>query len=281
MDTSSRFILIAKRILRELQALRQAVTAGFLGVQKQISPIRDEQEADKRNQSSDVCIPPTRVVINSFPPLTNEEATYHKEKYPREKIKFIVECATLVVLAIYTGIALWQAYLIRSQFIKDQRPYVWVKFDPVVFNREWQSKPGTPPWSWNVFAVNYGKTPALNVVLCQEILVGKIPITQNDRLTNAEFPAGCTDPANQTIPTIKPGVIPQGEQISTTDTPSHSSYYPPELIDLIKSTDDSMAIGGRIDYDDVGGNHHQSFFCGLRFASGTIHTCPKYQNTIK
>ncbi|HXM61835.1 MAG TPA: hypothetical protein VN950_13340 [Terriglobales bacterium] len=193
--------------------------------------------------------------------------------------KFALEVLGFIALSIYAGLTGIQTYLVRTQFTKEQRPYVWVKFDhPVVFNRDWKSKPGTPPWSWDIFLVNYGKTPALNVVFCQEVLIGKGPLTQNERLTNTDFPAGCNDPTNQSLPSIKPGVIPQGEKISTTDTPSHP--YEPEMLDLVKSTDDSMAIGGRIDYDNVTGDHYVSFFCALRYASGAMHTCPKYQNIV-
>src|ERR1035441_3146255 len=171
--------------------------------------------------------------------------------------KFALEVAGFLVLTLYAGLTGIQTYLTRTQFAEDQRAYVWVKFDhPVVFNRDWQLKPGTPPWSWDIFLVNYGKTPALNVVFCQEIIVGNAALTEYERLVAKDFPAGCDDSDTQAIPSVKPGVIPPGEKISATDTPRHpydSRIYDPKFIDFIQSADDVIAIGGKIDYDDTSG----------------------------
>jgi hypothetical protein len=50
MDNTAQFVLITKRILRELGVLTETVRTGFLKVQEQISSIRDQQESANRRQ---------------------------------------------------------------------------------------------------------------------------------------------------------------------------------------------------------------------------------------
>jgi len=52
MDDTAQFVLIAKRILRELRGLSESVSAGFLGIQKQIESIAEQQQPKEEHQQS-------------------------------------------------------------------------------------------------------------------------------------------------------------------------------------------------------------------------------------
>ena len=77
MDTSTKFILIAKRILRELIALSRAVSTGFLGLQKQVEAIGKQQQSKKT--ADDNPLPPVVSVLTT-PAAIKVEAQTHDYK---------------------------------------------------------------------------------------------------------------------------------------------------------------------------------------------------------
>jgi hypothetical protein len=202
--------------------------------------------------------------------IANQETSTNNKK---QRVWTIVATGLLSLTAFLTTV---QVYLLKDQFSKEQRPYVWIKTDNVIFDRDWQSKKGVPPISWNVSAVNYGKTPAVNVSFCAVVSLTNTPTEITKELTKEKIDSGCGGLNNVNV--IE-GVIPQGEKMYKTLTPNHG--YSPESIDFLSGTDDAMAISGHIEYEDMAGKPYRSTFCGVRFASGAIHFCEPNQNKIK
>ncbi len=106
MAENSQFVLVAKRMLRELRALNQAVSAGFLGVQEKISSIRDQQEAQNQQWQEH----------EERPRILNAELqipeTVRHEKRTSDKYHLTIQAVTagatvlaFLAAAIYAGIA--------------------------------------------------------------------------------------------------------------------------------------------------------------------------------
>jgi len=229
-----------------------------------------QNEGDKYKRHIDGSISVRGEVEAKLPPglIQKHEAEREEDKASNKK-KFVVEIVTLVVVAIYAGLNGIQTCLIRKQFIAEQRPFVWIKPQDVVFDRDWQSKQHVPPIRWDVWAFNYGKTPALNARLCVNVTITNTP---------SEIEKDIAEQTSTSCGGAVEGVIPQQEKIMTTLTPKHG--YTPDSVDFLQNTDDAMAITGYVDYYDIAGNQYRSTFCGLRFASGATHFCKEHHNKI-
>jgi hypothetical protein len=98
MNTSTQFVLIAKRILRELGTLRETVRAGFLGVQKQVEAIANEEQTKNEHDQS----PPVVRAELYIPEAENTQDKRAKtEKKWLERLKVFLEAATLAAVVIY------------------------------------------------------------------------------------------------------------------------------------------------------------------------------------
>jgi hypothetical protein len=213
------------------------------------------------------------------PDLTQEHSTERKEDNAHNKNKFVVEVLTLIAVCIYAGLTAWQGCLTRTaindareHFIKDQRPYVFARAGDTVFNKDWKDHPGTPPFSWTVDWINYGKTPAINFYVCINILSDSAAKTLSDRLRSSQDECAERE-AGDIIP---PGM--EGRLVRT-----FSTKYPftPEQIEFLQATDNVMAITGLIRYDDLAGRRYSESFCGMRFATGAVHGCEEKYNKMQ
>jgi hypothetical protein len=99
MDISSKFILIAKRILRELKGLSKSVSAGFLGTQKQIETIaKEHQTANERPDPT----PEMRSILDTLQGIEAEQSTGHHSQDRYQNRNLIVSVAGVLVLLGYT-----------------------------------------------------------------------------------------------------------------------------------------------------------------------------------
>jgi hypothetical protein len=109
MDGISQFVLLAKRILRELKALNESVRAGFSGVQKQIEAVAKNGEAHENSTDMQDAKPCDVLVSKLTLPKTVEEYYQsHKDERPSERprgkwgwIKFCMEAGGLIALVVY------------------------------------------------------------------------------------------------------------------------------------------------------------------------------------
>src|ERR1700692_2481818 len=72
------------------------------------------------------------------------------------------------LLLVYVSLTAIQTWLIKHQFVEDQRPYVW-------FNSELPSIQANQPIIWNVIYQNYGRSPAFKLRSCVGLLVRPKP----------------------------------------------------------------------------------------------------------
>lgn len=120
MENNTLFVLIVKRILRELEAMTCALRAGFLGIENKIDAVSEDQKTEQDNQGGDIRVTPTRVVIEAFPPIPNDETTYKNKKRSRGRISFHIGWLTLLFVAVYTVITGLQ-YRITRKSLRDNR----------------------------------------------------------------------------------------------------------------------------------------------------------------
>ena len=148
MDSTAQFVLIAKRLLRELRELSETVSAGFHGVQKQIEAVAKNSQSHE-NSTNVKDAEPCDVLVSklTLPKAVEEYYQSHKDERPRGKwgwIKFLMEAGGLIALVVYV--------IVTSQTLKEtkkqaaasqgqlnlmrfgQRPWLGV-FGQVVINR--------------------------------------------------------------------------------------------------------------------------------------------------
>jgi hypothetical protein len=189
---TSQLILLARKGVAQLQQI-----AKQLEIKNEEDSKASKQESGDRDERTDVAIPPTRIVVESFPTPTDGECTYKNQKQTRERIKFHVEWITLLILAIYTGFTVYQVHLTkraigdneesfrktlcqmkaqtkaaqdaitqaREQFQRDQRPYIGVSVGEKAFNT-WEIVSDGPHKGHLALILhysNYGKSAGINV----------------------------------------------------------------------------------------------------------------------
>jgi hypothetical protein len=98
MDKIAQFVLIAKRILQELGAVKEAVSAGFLGVQKQVKTIAEEHDAENEREPTP---PVLRAELQVPEAIQTEKRTNDRRKERRERWSLFVAWATLFSVVAY------------------------------------------------------------------------------------------------------------------------------------------------------------------------------------
>lgn len=131
MDNTTQFILFAKRILRELSALNETVSASLLGVQKQISSIRDQQEATNQQQQQQP--PVLRAELQIPESVERHKQTYQKKQYRLQKWLTVGTWLAFIAAGVYAGVAAFQLHQMKlavhetenaNQITKDALLYV-------------------------------------------------------------------------------------------------------------------------------------------------------------
>jgi hypothetical protein len=157
MDRSYHFILIAKRILRELRGLSEAVTNGFLGIQKQVEAVAKEQHA---KNDGDITQPISGAILAVRDSVEHRKESSKAKKWGKRWDRFIA-ALTLAALIVYTFVNYHMLHEMRkatekagigadaaksladtaaSELELSQRPWL-IKFDaviigPFIFDRD-------------------------------------------------------------------------------------------------------------------------------------------------
>jgi hypothetical protein len=158
----------------------------------------------------------------------------------------------------------------RSNFVKDQRPYMWAMAEPPIFEEGKRIM-------WPINYINYGRSPAIHAKMCTRFYYG--PRDQTPRLTMANLVEGCrTTESFSDLSTTTGVIVPPGDKAFMTEaTPQPFSGI---ALQQIRDTDFALGVVGKITYEDILGNSYLSTFCLVRFAAGGLKACPN-MNEIK
>jgi hypothetical protein len=187
--------------------------------------------------------------------------------------KLFLEIVALVALVIYTfetrrtnNLTKESLDLVRDNFRKDQRPYVWLRND-LLFPAHLQVKvkdgsttDERATWDWHF--TDYGKTPALHVKFISRMNTGENALTASRALSDTES---------------KGAPLPPGkDDFSTAISPTRITKD--ELNRLIEGFDGSVVVYGRIEYTDAEGTPYESGFCFHTLRTHAVSYC-KEENT--
>jgi hypothetical protein len=149
MDPPSQFILIAKRILRELRTLNETVSASLLGVQKQVESVAKQQHPKDECEKSP---PVLRAELQIPEAIKGDWERENIKKACREYFAIGVSTATLFAVIAYAMIN----YHMLDEMRASSRPYTGVATISATYDK---TKKVTV-----VLATirNFGTTPAFN-----------------------------------------------------------------------------------------------------------------------
>jgi hypothetical protein len=183
--------LIAKRILREVGVLNQAVRAWFLVIQKQVETVAKEQDAQNERTPT---LPVVRPEINTSPPISTEQEAREARNEKRDKWKVRIEAATFLSVLAY-AIINWNMLCKMTEANKtasdsfaktlcQMQAQTKAQQDAansvLSANRPW-IVPRPPPHNKrtiqeaNLEWYNAGKTPAVGVFSTAEYFVAEFP----------------------------------------------------------------------------------------------------------
>ena len=180
--------------------------------------------------------------------------------------KVIAESA-IAFFTFASFIALWiQLKDARDNFIKDQRPYVWVTPDSPVFKDQETIK-------WNFNYSNYGRSPAFNVRSGGFYAWGVGAWKEIRDLSLAD----CVKAGKGNIEGTGSVVPPGYPEVTTMQT---NTKFREDIDRKILGSDGVLMNENVLEYEDSSGNRYRSLSCVYRLATGAIAHCDKY-NYIK
>jgi hypothetical protein len=175
----------------------------------------------------------------------------------------------LILLTVaFSASQIWQT---RSNFRKDQRPYVWV-LDYIL--------PGNIRIAENqklyvsIAIVNYGKSPALHVRIARKIFVGQDSIQQASRWFD-----GFKDGTTKYIEgegLIPPGIPQDPSKAFGYETAFSDDPLTRDNLNYISTTEKSFAVVFRFAYEDSFGGNFWSEACYQRQLNGAMAHCEKH-----
>jgi hypothetical protein len=218
------------------------------------------------------------VEANIHTNLIEQYKVIRNEKSWRDHVQFTLELLTFAVVSVYAALTYWmaksteaQVRLTRDQFIKDQRPYVWItrpQFEPLEDGRYAAGR---------ITFKNLGKSPALHIRNdLSGILIGPNALKEADA-----FFAG--PERSQFIFTgpLAPPLLPENPQ----DPDSYVSVSPQQLHEVSKSdiewakrNDRGEVIVGIVGYRDMAGNSYESEYCIVNYLDGRTSYCPTHND---
>jgi hypothetical protein len=162
----------------------------------------------------------------------------------------------------------------QSNFIKDQRPYVWPSAFRIVMEEVGK------PIEISVWFINYGKTPAIKQRSASKVFVyfGK-----EDTLSQADNFFASLDRDQLSRGTGSEIIIPPGIPSDPDKSPIFITASSGDMfigdqvtLDKINQTTDSFLVAGSAVYEDSAGNRYWSDFCGRHLSTGAIAACPRH-----
>jgi len=288
MDDTAQFVLIAKRILRELRGLSESVSAGFLGIQKQIESIAEQQQPKEEHQQSP---PILRAELQIPQSIKSDWESENTKKARREYFAIGVSVLTLFAVAAYAIInyrmlcqisreadaATRSADVAKGQLVLAQRSLGTTIDSFHLEQRAWlglgEALP--PPFmegrkrvyvkegeetSFGFIITNSGRTPAMNVIQGTSYI---------SLLASAKFSPrypGGTERAGVFQPNAKVWAI----------TPTTGRWTKLQ-VDNLKNGVYALYLFGTISYDDVfGATHHTTICMELSKDLTGFFTCATY-----
>jgi hypothetical protein len=163
----------------------------------------------------------------------------------------------------------------RENFQTDQRPYIW----PSMIEDKSIPIQAYHPLQADIRLANYGKSPALHVVIAKQIFYGAeskhlaYAWFNDPRLKNLNAEALKQDKGVNVIP---PWMPPQGEKGPAYATAITTSLTDAE-VDYVTSHDYSYFIVGRVEYTNLSGTKtYRSDFCSFHYRTGALGQCGEH-----
>jgi hypothetical protein len=280
MDDNSKFTLIAKRILQELRALSQAVSTGFLGVQKQVESIAKQQYAENERENT---LPVLRAELQIPEAIERNRERQNHKKVWREWIAIGVSVLTLFAIVAYAIINYHMLSQMRREadaakqsadaasraitnntnaFITEERAYIRI-LPGEIFNDPFD--PGK--LAVNIPYENYGKTDGLIIGFDKHARGIKIRRDQRNRPSLGE--------AN--IKSVLPQVVP--ETIISPNIQNLTTVFGAtksvEETNSFKRLETAVQIYGCIEYLDLfEDSPHWTDFCTIYTAAAKpVNVC--------
>jgi hypothetical protein len=162
----------------------------------------------------------------------------------------------------------------RDQFIKDQRPYLWLSSGeskrPVLGKVPSGKFKGHGVILWDVDFTNYGRSPAHNVKIVLRVFAGE---SENDRpIPHAEW----ATLKRQVNGSKQARGIPlaTNENIVSTATTDYSKFdITQDMFNSYLAMEYGIIVIGTVFYSDAGGNPYQTGFCLGRLRTGAVSRC--------
>jgi len=148
---------------------------------------------------------------------------------------------------------------LRSNFIKDQRPYMAAKPDDPKIEEGKRLL-------WNVHFVNYGRSPAVDVATCVALLIGE---DVRPLLTEEAIRQRCNHPQSLEITSL--GIAPPGDNLFTTGYSQENLTA--DQVRIIKEGNFKIALTGVITYKDMAGTKYTYIYCNVRLSGGGLADC--------
>jgi hypothetical protein len=169
----------------------------------------------------------------------------------------------------------------KEQFVKDQRPYLWLASGeskkPVLGSVPSGKFKGRGVILWDVDFNNYGRSPAHNLKIVLMVFGGE---NENDRpISHSEWARlkRRVDSSTQAhgVPLATSETI-----VSTATTDYSKTDITKEMFDSYLAMEKGVIVIGTIFYSDAGGIPYETGFCLARLRTGAVSRCDE-ENYIK
>jgi hypothetical protein len=254
MDTSLQFVLIAKRILREMSVLSETVRTGFLGVQKQVEAVAKEQQTQNQREESP---PVLRAELQIPEAIERERKRENHQKICCEWVAIGINVLTLFAVVAY---ALINYHMLCQMKIATEKAGISATAAKsaadtahntlVLSQRAWIG-PGNP-----YFNIDHNVSKIMpNIPIHGNFTLenfGKIPATIDE--IGVKFEARDSPVSEDAEYVVKPGkavLFPTGRALTNDSVVTIS----PADFKAIRSKTKILVLHGIIRYHDTFGNH--------------------------
>jgi hypothetical protein len=148
----------------------------------------------------------------------------------------------------------------QANFIREQRPYMWVEPQPPKFEVGKQL-------FWDVLIINYGKSPAINAEQCIFLIYGLSDVRRD--LTASARDTMCAA-ARRDSTQGKYIAAPGAKNFITVHT---NGTLTEDAVRKVRDQDYMFGVIGTISYYALTGHHYTSDFCFTHYAGGGLPAC--------
>jgi hypothetical protein len=174
-----------------------------------------------------------------------------------------------IVTIVYTVYAQRTLAITKENFLREERPYVWITSARPLLARTY---PGDLP-TYNrlvtdIYIADFGKTPALGAVIITKIVTGPSALAQADEFfkSGADAFMASHQPSGNVI---VPG-IPSEPSHTWMWRSAQSDPLSPADLQYILAHENSAMVVVRITYFDYAGQKHRSDLCLNRLLTGAL-----------